>query len=232
MESFRNKILNHLDPEIIQRLELRPVQLPHDREIEAPGQTIDNLFFLESGIGSMTATFQDGSQVEVGMFGYESVMGASALIGTLRSLNRVYMQMDGHGYACRASVAKREFHRFERFSELILRNVQSQLIQASQSAGCNAKHEADQRLARWLLLCRDRAQSNTLPLKQEFLADMLGTSRPTVSIAAQQLHERGLIEYSRGIIHLLDIPGLEQLSCECYRVVKNHLDNYLEVEQS
>ncbi len=232
MPQFRNKILQHLDTEIIGRLALRPVELERNREIEAPGNTIENLFFLETGIGSMTTTFQDGSQVEVGVFGYESVMGTSALIGTLRSLNRVYMQMEGRGYACRASIAKREFLRFERFNELVLRSVQAQLVQASQSAGCNAKHQTDQRLARWLLLCRDRAQSDTLPLKQEFLADMLGTSRPTISIAAQQLQERGLIEYSRGIIHVMDLPGLERLSCECYRVVKDHLDNYFEVEQS
>jgi CRP-like cAMP-binding protein len=232
MHAFRNKILSHLDAETIDRLALRPVELERDREIEAPGNTIDNLFFLETGIGSMTTTFLDGSQVEVGMFGYESVMGASALIGTLRSLNRVYMQVGGRGYACRLPEAKREFGRFERFNELVLRYVQAQLIQASQSAGCNAKHEADQRLARWLLLCRDRAQSDTLPLKQEFLADMLGTSRPTVSIAAQQLHERGLIDYKRGVVRIVDAGGLERLSCECYQVVKSHLDNYLEVKQS
>ncbi len=232
MLSFRNKILQHLDAEIISRLELRPVKLERNREIETPGNHINNLFFLETGIGSMTTTFQDGSQVEVGMFGYESVMGASALIGTMQSLNRVYMQMAGHGYACRAPVAKREFLRFERFSELVLRSVQAQLIQAWQSAGCNAKHEADQRLARWLLLCRDRAESDVLPLTHEILADMLGTSRPTVSLAAQSLQERGLIEYSRGTVRILDLPGLERLSCECYRIVKNHLDSYIEIEQS
>lgn len=232
MAQFRNKLLNHLDDETIARLELRPVKLERAREIEAPGNTIDNLFFLETGIGSMTTTFQDGSQVEVGMFGYESVMGASALIGTMRSLNRVYMQMEGHGHACRASVAKREFARYGRFNELVLRYVQAQLVQASQTAGCNAKHECDQRLARWLLLCNDRAESNVLPLTHEFLADMLGTSRPTVTQAAQMLQGRGLIEYSRGTVRILDVTGLERVSCECYRVVKDHLDNYVEVEQS
>ena len=232
MPQFRNKILSHLDAEIIDRLALRPVELARDREIEAPGQTIDNLFFLETGIGSMTATFLDGSQVEVGMFGYESVMGASALIGTKRSLNKVYMQLGGHGHACRTSVAQREFLRFERFHDLTLRYVQAQVVQASQTAGCNAKHEADQRSARWLLLCNDRVESEILPLTHEFLADMLGTSRPTISQAAQMLQERGLIEYSRGTVRLLDLDGLEQLSCECYRVVKNHLDSYTEIDQS
>ncbi len=232
MAPFKNKLLNHLDAETIARLELRPVKLERSREIESPGNPIENLFFLETGIGSMTTTFSDGSQVEVGMFGYESVMGASALIGTMRSLNRVYMQMEGNGYACRASVAKREFLRFGHFNELVLRYMQAQLVQASQTAGCNAKHECDQRLARWLLLCNDRAESNVLPLTHEILADMLGTSRPTVTLAAQMLQERGLIGYSRGTVRILDLAGLERVSCECYRVVKNHLDNYLEVEQS
>jgi CRP-like cAMP-binding protein len=232
MPSFRNKLLQNFDPDIIERLELRPVKLERSREIEAPGNPIDNLFFLETGIGSMTTTFRDGSQVEVGMFGYESVMGASALIGTKRSLNKVYMQMEGHGYSCRMAEAKREFDRFERFNELVLRYVQAQLVQASQTAGCNAKHEADQRLSRWLLLCHDRAESNVLPLTHDFLADMLGTSRPTVSIAAHDLQERGLIEYSRGTVQILDVAGLERLSCECYLVVKHHLDSYIDIEQS
>lgn len=229
---FRNKLLQHLNAETIARLELRPVELERSREIEYPGQPIEHLFFLETGIGSMTTTFQDGSQVEVGMFGFESVMGASALIGTKRSLNRVYMQMEGRGHSCTTAIATREFLRREKFHDLVLRYVQAQLIQTSQSAGCNAKHEADQRMARWLLLCHDRAESDVLPLTHDFLADMLGTSRPTVSLTAHDLQERGLIEYKRGNIRLLDIPGLQQISCECYRVVKDHLDNYADVEQS
>ena len=157
----------------------------------------------------MTTTFDDGSQVEVGMFGYESVIGVSALMGTKGSLNRVYTQIEGCGFSCTVETARKEFRRGEAFQALMLRYVQAQLVQAAQSAGCNAKHNMEQRLARWLLLCTDRAHSDTLKLSQEFLADMLGSTRTTVSIAAGSLKEEGLIDYSRGVIRIIDPKRLE-----------------------
>jgi CRP-like cAMP-binding protein len=146
--SFKNKLLQNLDQEVIERLCLRPVTLELRHEIEYPGSTIDNLFFIEEGIGSMTTTFKDGFQVEVGLFGYESVIGVSALMGTRRSLNRVYMQLAGSGFSCPVEVARKEFERNGDFHRLALRYVQAQLTQATQSAGCNARHELPQRLAR------------------------------------------------------------------------------------
>ncbi|HEY0309131.1 MAG TPA: Crp/Fnr family transcriptional regulator [Acidobacteriaceae bacterium] len=228
---FRNKILNHLDSEVIDRLQLKPVELPARRVIETPGEPIRELIFIEDGIGSMTNTFADGFQVEVGMFGYESVMGASALIGTKRSLNKVYMQMAGVGFACPMGAGIAEFHRGEHFHDLVLRYVQAQLVQTAQSAGCNAHHDIVQRLSRWLCLCDDRSRVSPMNLTQEFLADMLGTNRPTVTTAAGILQDRSLIEYNRGKIVILDRAALEAQACECYEVVKQHLDNYIEVEQ-
>src|SRR5580693_472935 len=137
---FKNKILQALDSESILRLQLKALKLEVGREIENPGQPIDDLIFIEDGIGSMTTTFEDGFQVEVGMFGVESVMGASALIGTRRSLNKVYMQMTGYGFSCAMPAAALEFARFDRFHDLILRSVQALFVQACQSAGCNAHH--------------------------------------------------------------------------------------------
>ncbi len=230
--TFKNKIRRCLDHEIIERLELKPIKLLAGREIENPGEPINHLIFIEDGIGSMTNTFTDGFQVEVGMFGVESVMGASALIGTRRSLNRVYVQMAGHGFSCPVDIAIREFARFGRFHDLVLRSVQAQLIQASQSAGCNAHHNVEQRLARWLLLCADRSESPTLALTHEYLADMLGSNRSTVSVAAETLQRQGLIRYTRGKVVILDRPGLEKAACECYRVVRNHLASLIEVEQN
>lgn len=227
---YKNKVLQGLEPEVIRRLHLHKVKLEVLHEIEYPGSSIENLIFLESGIGSMTTTFRDGSQVEVGMFGYESVMGASALMGTKRSLNRVYMQLDGHGFASKVETAKTEFALGGQFHDLILRYVQAQLTQTAQSAGCNAKHEIGQRLARWLLLCADRAGSNTMHLSHEFLSDMLGVTRPSVALAAQQLRDEGLIEYRRAEIYIPDIGALERKACECYCIVKDHLDNYTEFE--
>ena len=229
---FKNSILRSLDAETISRLQLKPLTLQSGREIENPGEPIEHLIFIEDGIGSMTNTFQDGFQVEVGMFGYESVMGASALMGTHRSLNKVYMQMAGHGLSCRMPLATAEFQRFGRFHDLVIRSVQALLVQACQSAGCNAHHNLAQRLSRWLLLCSDRSESLTLSLTHEYLADMLGSNRSTVSVAAERLQSDGLIHYTRGKVVILNRPGLETRSCECYHAVRDHLANYLEVEQN
>lgn len=178
----------------------------------------------------MTTTFKDGSEVEVGMFGYEGVIGLSALMGTKRSFNRVYTQIAGHGYSSPVEVAKEEFDRCDDFQTFALRYVQMQLVQAAQSAGCNARHHLERRLARWLLLCGDRIQTNSFNMPQEFLAAMLGATRPTVSLAAGHLKEMGLIDYSRGLIRILDATGLEDEACECYRLIKDQLHNYVEFE--
>ena len=223
---FKNTLLKALDKDIIERLRLQPVKFELKHEIENPGDRIDHLCFLEEGMASMTTTFRDGSQVEVGMFGYESVIGVSALMGTKKSLNRVYTQIPGHGYTCNVEDARREFRLGGAFQFLALRYVQAQLVQAMQSAGCNAKHNFEQRLARWLLICADRANIDTFKISQEFLADMLGGRRPTVSTAAGILKGKGLIQYTRGEIRILDIPGLTKTSCECYQIIKDYLDNY------
>ena len=227
---FKNSVLKALDAEAIARLGLRKVALELNHEIEFPGQPIDHLFFVEEGMASMTTTFKDGSQVEVGMFGYESVIGVSALMGTKRSLNRIYTQIAGHGYSCKVEVARAEFARGGLFQLLALRYVQAQLVQTAQSAGCNLKHELEQRLARWLLICADRAHSDTFIMPHEYLRDMIGSSRPSVSVAAKLLKDKNLIAYTRGVIHILDADGLEKTACECYHVIKDHLDNYIEFD--
>jgi len=218
--------LKALDGDIVERLRLKPVNFEVKHEIENPGYPIDRLHFLEEGMASMTTTFMDGSQVEVGTFGYESVIGVSALMGTKKSLNRVYTQIAGHGHTCLVEDAKREFRLGGDFQSLTLRYVQAQLLQAMQSAGCNAKHNFEQRLARWLLICADRARINTFRISHAFLADMLGGRRPTISTTAGILKRKGLIEYTREEIRILDVPGLAKTSCECYLIIKDYLDNY------
>lgn len=171
----------------------------------------------------MTTMFRNGSEVEVGMFGHESVIGVSALMGSLESLNRVYTQIAGHGYRSSIKQAAAEFELGGDFQKLMLRYVQAQLLQSMQSTGCNAKHSVEQRLARWLLLCADRTNSTTFIMPHAFLAHMLGSRRTTVSIAAHALQEADLIRYSRGRIEILDTKALEGRSCECYRVIRDHL---------
>jgi CRP-like cAMP-binding protein len=227
---YRNALLNALGAEIVRRLHLNPVVFELQHEIEFPGMPIEHLFFVEEGMASMTTTFQDGSQVEVGMFGFESVIGISALMGTKRSLNRIYTQIAGSGYSVSITDARREFELGGLFQSLVLRYVQAQLVQTAQSVGCNARHNAEQRLARWLLICADRARSDTFLMSHEFLADMLGTTRSTVSTAAGILRDQNLIDYSRGAIVILNSSGLEDMACECYHIIRDHLENYLEYD--
>ena len=224
--SFKNTILSRLEPDSIERLKLSPVQFEVGHEIEYPGKAISNLFFVEKGMASMTTTFEDGAQVEVGMFGYESIIGVSALMGTKQSLNRVYTQVEGHGYLTPVDAGRAEFERAGLFQKLALRYVQAQLVQTMQSAGCNSKHHLEQRLARWLLITADRVHSNSFAMSQEFLADMVGNTRSTVSRAAATLKDEALIDYNRGQVSILDLEGLRQRTCECYAIIKKHLDNY------
>ena len=228
--SYKNTILSRLEPDTIQRLSLSQVQFELGHEIEYPGKPIDSLFFVEEGMASMTTTFEDGAQVEVGMFGYESIIGVSALMGTKQSLNRVYTQVVGSGYSAPVEACRNEFDRGGLFQKLALRYVQAQLVQTAQSAGCNARHHLEQRLARWLLITADRIHLNSFCMSQEFLADMVGNTRSTVSRAAGILKDEGLIDYSRGHVSILDLTSLRQRACECYGIIKDHLDNYAAFE--
>jgi CRP-like cAMP-binding protein len=227
---FKNTLLRALDAEVIARLRLSPHLFELKYEMEYPHRPIRHLYFLESGMASMTATFQDGSQVEVSTFGFESVIGVSALMGAKKSLNRVYTQIAGHGYACPVEAAKKEFSLGRSFQYLALRYVQAQLDQATQYIGCNAKHTFEPRLARWLLTCADRSHSDTFRMSHELLADMLGGTRATVTLAAGSLKRKGLIQYSRGVIRILDPIGLQESACECYHAIKSHLKNYAEFD--
>ncbi len=227
---FTNTLLRALEPEMIARLGLRPITFELKHEMEYPRRPIKYLYFLESGMASMTTTFEDGSQVEVGTFGYESVIGISALMGTRKALNRVYTQIAGHGYYCPIENAKKEFQMAGAFQWITLRYVQAQLDQATQSIGCNAKHKFVHRLARWLLVCADRANCETFKMSHSLLADMLGGTRATVSLAAGALKKKGLIRYNRGVIRILDRPRLEKNACECYQIIQDHLKNYAEFD--
>lgn len=178
----------------------------------------------------MTATFLDGSQIEVGTFGYESVIGLSALMGELESLHRVYMQIAGHGFMSPIELAKKEFARGDRFQQLALRYVQAQLVQAGQSIACNAKHKVEPRLARWMLICADRSHGDTFRISHDLLAYMVGGTRATVSLAAGAMKQRGLIAYSRGLVRILDRKGLEAAACECYAAIREHLKNLAEFD--
>jgi CRP-like cAMP-binding protein len=222
---FQQRNSQNLDAGIIARLRLKKVQLEVRHPLEVPGEPIRDVFFLESGIASVTIRFKDGFEVEAGMYGNDSLSGISAFMGARQSLNASYIQMAGHGFSCGFERAAEEFGREGKFRSLALRAVQAQFVQSMQSAGCNARHDLEPRLARWLLLVADRTQTDRFALSHEFIATMLGSRRTTVSIAAANLKRRGLIEYTRTNIHIVDRDALEARACECYGVLRDYLHN-------
>jgi CRP-like cAMP-binding protein len=230
LSGFQNTLLKALSPKTIAGLRLVAVPFPAERKIEEPGERIRYVYFLESGMASMTTTFSDGAEVEVCMFGYESMIGASALMGSNISLNHVYTQIEGNGYRCDVADAQAEFNRYGLFTKLVMAYVQAQLVQAMQSAGCASRHNFEQRLSRWLLISADRAHVEHFKMSQEFLSHMLGSTRPTVSVVAATLKKEGLISYTRGDITILDRKRLEKRACECYQVIKTFLAEYESAE--
>lgn len=217
---FRNLILRDLDNEACARLDLKRLRLPLRFQMQGPNQPITALYFIETGLGSMTTTLNNGMQVEVGTFAHESAVGISALLGARHSLNRVFMQIAGEGYVTSLANARREFRINPDFAGMVLACVRVHLTQATQSAACNAVHALERRLARWLLLCADRTECQNFDISQEFLADMLGSSRSAVSLCMSSLERRGLIVHKRRSIHIPDPTALEEAACECFEVIR------------
>jgi CRP-like cAMP-binding protein len=217
---FRNLILQELDADACERLQLRRTRMPVRFPMQAPQQPITSIYFIESGLGSMTTTLSNGMEVEVGTFAHESAVGISALIGGSYSLNRVFMQIAGDGYVAPLANAQREFKQNKVFAGMVLACVRVHLTQATQSAACNAVHSLEQRLARWLLLCADRTDQQRFSISQEFLGDMLGSSRSAVSLGISALERRGFITHQRKSIYIPDLKALEGAACECFEVVR------------
>jgi CRP-like cAMP-binding protein len=203
------------------RPHLETAELPQYDILHEPGEKIDFGYFLNDGMTSLVALSVDGRSVEVGIVGREGMVGMPLTVGLRRGTFRAIMQMSGSGLRIRSEV----------FEEILLccSTLRSELsrfglmhgMQVAQLAACNRLHDIEQRLARWLLMCQDRVDSQTLPLTHEFLAQMLGTGRPSVTLAAGVLENAGLIENMRGTVKVLNRKGLEQAACECYGVVQH-----------
>ena len=222
---FSNVFLRSLDPEVLHRLRLRFTSYKLQQNLELPGKPVRSLVFLETGMASMTTAFLDGYEVGIGIFGRASIIGAPGLMGCRHSLHRTSMQIAGSGYTCGMAEASTEFRLAGPFQTSVLRYVQAQLLQSMQSIACNAKHTVEQRLARGLLLCADQTGCTRFRLPHASLADMLGTRRTTITMAALSLKRAGLLRYSRGTLEIPDRKALEARSCECYHTVRDYLAN-------
>ena len=221
-----NKILAALPVEEYGRLlpQLEQLPLAHGTILYEADDQINDVYFPNTGIVSLVTHLQEGASVEVGLTGREGMVGISVVLGDSIAPNQAIVQISGGAMRLAADALREEISRGGRLQSLLLRYVQILLRQTSQTAACNRTHHVGGRLARWLLTCHDRVESDELPLTQEFIAEMLGTRRSGVSEAAVILQAMGLIRYVRGHITVLDREGLEEYACECYGVVKKDFD--------
>jgi CRP-like cAMP-binding protein len=178
-------------------------------------------YFLEDGMASVVVSMEDGATVEVGIVGFEGVVGIPILLGTGSTPGRTFMQIAGSGYSINADALRNEFEQRGELRKHLQKYMQAYLVQTAQTAVCNRLHTIEERLARWLLTCRDRTGSDHLRLTQEFLGQMLGAPRTTVTLAAGMLHRAGLIDYARGIVTVQQPIALGETACECYGIVRD-----------
>lgn len=228
-----NLLLDALSPESRERIlrACRYVPLPSKTVLFEAGTPLDYAYFLTSGVASIVIELADGGSAEVALIGYEGLVGGLQLLGPAMAPSRCFLQVAGGGYRIPFSELKKIFRESEEIRNLILQGVQQQSLTMSQLAACNKLHEAEPRLARWLLMVQDRVQESTLTLTQEFLAQMLGTQRTTVVMVAGAFQRSGLISYSRGKVSIHSREDLESAACDCYKVVRELYDNLYENKQ-
>jgi CRP-like cAMP-binding protein len=225
----RNLILNALTRPEYESLtpHFEPVKLWSGEVLYRPDEPITHVYFPSRGTVSIVAGFEDGGIVEVGMVGNEGMFGVCVFLGSVSTPLLAQVQLPGDGMRMRADVLKREFQKGGQLQDMLLRYTQAFITQVAQTAGCNRAHQLDGRLARWLLMCQDRAHSEMLELTQEFIATMLGARRASITEAAIQLRGEGLISYRRSHITIVDRAGLEAKSCECYAIEKREFARLL-----
>lgn len=206
---------------------LKPVRLVQGTVLYEAGDTVRRAYFLMDGMASLLSITEDGATVEIGMIGDEGMVGIPLILGFNKTPYRVMMQMTANGLELNADTLKREFDRGDTLHDLLLRYTHALLCQIAQSAVCNRFHTVEKRLCRWLLISRDRVHSNTFPLTQEFISQMLGVPRTHVTMIAAGLQRKNLIRYTRGKISIVDAHELEAAACECYGIVSQELGGFL-----
>jgi CRP-like cAMP-binding protein len=203
---------------------LRPLltfeRLPHHANLHEAGDELPYIYFPNRGLISLVVVTKEGKTVEVAMVGHEGVVGTSALIGFKRFPFRAVVQIGGDSFRVGVEALENVLSNSSCLQAELSRYAIVQAMEAEQSAACNRLHAIEQRLARWLLMMQDRVEYNSFLITHDFLAAMLGTDRPSVSLAASDLQRKGAIEYTRGAIRIAGRPMLEEVTCECYQVMK------------
>jgi CRP-like cAMP-binding protein len=194
--------------------------LPSHTSLHEPGDKLEFVHFPNRGLVSLVVVTREGKTVEVGVVGNEGLSGSAALIGLPRYPHRAVVQIAGDGFRARADALRGLLPSCPSLQNITGRHLVVQGVQAAQSAACNRLHGIEQRLARWLLMMHDRVDSGYLAITHDFLATMLGTDRPSVSLAAALLQRKGAIEYTRGAVRVINRQVLEDSACECYAVIQ------------
>jgi len=224
-----NHLLAALPVDIQHRLfsHLEWVSLPLGKVLYEPGDVLRYVYFPTDSIVSLLYVMENGAAADISVVGNEGLIGVALFMGGESTSSRAVVQSAGAAFRLRGQLLKDEFNRHGEMLHLMLRYTQALITQMAQTAVCNRHHSIDQQLCRWLLLSLDRLHGNQLAMTQELIANMLGVRREGVTEAARKLQKRGVIDYCRGLITVLDRPQLEALSCECYAVVKNETDRLL-----
>jgi CRP-like cAMP-binding protein len=221
-----NHLLAALSPAERERIypQLQLVEMPLGKVLYEPGDFLRHVYFPVDCIVSLLYVMESGASAEISVVGNEGLIGIALFMGGETTPSRAIVQSAGHAYRLDGNRLKDEFHRNGVMQVLLLRYTQALITQMAQTAVCNRHHTVDQQLCRWLLLSLDRISSNQLVMTQELIANMLGVRREGVTDAAGKLQKLGVIQYVRGHITVLDRPKLEELSCECYEVVRRETD--------
>jgi len=207
--------------------QLEPVQLRLGQVLSESGWRMSHVYFPTTAIVSLLCVMRDGDSAEIAVVGRDGLVGIALFMGGESTTSRAVVQSAGAGLRLNSAFLMREFNAGGAVPHLLLRYTQALITQMAQTAVCNRHHSLDQQLCRWLLLSLDRLRSNELAMTQELIANMLGVRREGVTEAAGKLQADGLVRYRRGHITVLDRPGLEARSCECYRVVKAEYERLL-----
>ncbi|MCP8937531.1 Crp/Fnr family transcriptional regulator [Alsobacter sp. SYSU M60028] len=205
----------------------RIVDLTLGKVLFEANQRIEQLLFPLKGVISTVATFENGAEVEMATTGNEGMVSVAAALSSDTAINRSLVQVPGCALAIDYAEFRRAEKEFPSFRETLLIYTQAFLAQTLQTVACNAVHSVEERASRWLLMTHDRAGQDTFVLTQEFLAEMLGVSRPAVSMVARSLQKDGLIQYNRGVVRIVDRPALEASSCECYSIIRAQYERRL-----
>jgi CRP-like cAMP-binding protein len=225
----RNRLLLALSDRNLRRLrpELEPVVCEREMVLVDADGSLDHIFFPDSGVISVLAVYADGNIIEMATIGREGCTGVQAAFGTKSSSAQFLIQIPGTAAKMSRATFVRAMQSMPSFRQLMYAYVQAFLEQVMVSVACNGQHSLKQRLARWLLMMRDRSDGDTLPIAQTLLAEMLGVQRPTITNAAREFEIAGLVERGRRQITILDRQGLAEASCECYQLVRQRVAFHL-----